>query len=97
MACKRCGTCCVVNPCKFSGIDRNNFQAGRDICPHLTIHEDITTSCERMEEVDEWYTQGSGYGMCDFQWVESYMKLVPQVKELLAKVYKQRIKKENTP
>lgn len=67
MACKRCGSCCVFNPCKFSGIDLNNFQAGRDICPHLTIHEDITTSCERMEEHDKWYIYDCGQDECDFQ------------------------------
>ena len=55
--CIRCGMCCIVSPCDYSGIDGG-------ICPYLVVHEDLTTSCTNKEALNMFVVHGNG---CFFQ------------------------------
>ena len=56
--CVRCGMCCIVSPCTFSGVEDN------EECPYLTVNEDDTTNCSNEDAIDTFVTNGIG---CIFQ------------------------------
>ena len=55
--CIRCGMCCVISPCTFSGVEDN------EDCPYLTINEDDTTTCGNEDAVAAFVGQNG----CLFQ------------------------------
>jgi hypothetical protein len=54
--CIRCGMCCIVTPCTFSGVDAN--------CPYLSVNADNTTTCHNEKAKKAFVDNGIG---CMFQ------------------------------
>lgn len=57
-SCVRCGMCCIVTPCTFSGVDD-----GED-CSYLEVNADLTTTCHNEQAVETFVDNGIG---CLFQ------------------------------
>ena len=60
--CIRCGLCCIIVPCAFSGCDEDPSLENE--CPNLEVHEDLTTSCHDKDAVSAFVEDGIG---CIFQ------------------------------
>lgn len=56
--CVRCGMCCIVTPCTFSGVEDN------EDCPYLTVNDDFTTTCHNQLATKTFVDNGIG---CIFQ------------------------------
>lgn len=52
--CIRCGMCCIVAPCCFSGVED-----GGD-CPYLVINNDDTTTCTNKYAITAFVDHGVG-------------------------------------
>lgn len=63
--CIRCGMCCIVSPCSFSGVDSGN-------CPYLSVNTDNTTTCHNENAKEAFVDRGIGCMFQDPDFYEMY-------------------------
>jgi hypothetical protein len=84
-ACIRCGMCCIVAPCGFSGIDSGD-------CSYLTVNDDNTTTCHNKNAKKTFVDNGIG---CIFQKPEAHEMYEIHMDEYRVNEHKKELRRCN--